>query len=89
MTEHDGFGCTYKEWREQVKLFEEVLLSWNGTINADWSCPVDDTVVATRTQPILSEKYVCPYCGTVYYVTDGGFVPGCQNCGGTLGIEED
>lgn len=85
MKEHDGFGCTYVEWRELAKPFEEVLCSC-GTIDADW---IDDTVTASRTLPALNEKYVCPYCGTTYYVTDGGFVPGCQNCGGTLRIEED
>lgn len=89
MIEFDGLGCAFEELGERVKSFEEVLHCWGGTINADWPCPVDDTVVATRTRPVLNEKYVCPYCGTVYYVTDGGFVPGCQNCGGTLRFEED
>lgn len=88
MKEYDGFGCTYTEWREQVKPFEEVLLA-NKDIVVELPYQVDDTVTAIRTVPVLNEKYVCPYCGTVYYVTDGGFVPGCQNCGGTLRFEED
>ena len=87
MKEYDGFGGTYEQWREQVKPFEEVILSC-GKVNADFPY-LDDTITATRTLPVINEKYVCPYCGTVYYATDGGFVPGCQNCGGTLRFEED
>lgn len=35
----------------------------------------------------ISEKYMCPYCGTTFIATEGGFIPECKNCGGTLRLE--
>ena len=31
-----------------------------------------------------SVRYVCEYCGSEYYSSDGGFVPPCNGCGARL-----
>ena len=45
-------------------------------------------IVASAPYKMVNEKYMCPYCGTTFIATEGGFVPECKNCGGTLRLEE-
>lgn len=98
MSEQDIVGLSYNSYCTQKKTIEQIILDnegitigsssfKNGLISIPYELPQFD-VITTGTLPKYNEKYVCPFCGTVYIATDGGFIPECKNCGGTMRLEE-
>ena len=98
MSEQDILGLSYSNYYHTQKLtFEELLSGYRGITTATSTAVTDnlvyrpiqcDTIITGTFSKSLNEKYVCPFCGTVYIATDGGFVPECKNCGGAMRLEE-
>ena len=83
MTESDIFGFNYVDSKERERAIKALCYS-KGPITIS-SASYNDFVVYDRvSQSPISEKYMCPYCGTTFIATEGGFIPECKNCGGTL-----
>lgn len=98
MSGQDILGLSYSDYYTQNKTIEQVILDnggitigassfKNGVISIPYGTLQCD-VITTGRFPKYNEKYVCPFCGTVYIATDGGFIPECKNCGGTMRLEE-
>ena len=100
MSEQDILGLSYtSDYYTQKKTMEQIILDnsgitigsssfKNGVISIPYELPQFDVITTGTFPKPLNEKYVCPFCGTVYIATDGGFIPECKNCGGTMRLEE-
>ena len=87
MTESDILGFNYVDLKENEKTIKALCYS-EGPITIS-STSYNDFVVYDRvSRNPISEKYMCPYCGTTFIATEGGFIPECKNCGGTLRRED-
>ena len=87
MSECDTLGFVYVDLKENEEAIRAAL--GKGPLTILPYSHSDFTVYDNRApwNPI-SKKYMCPYCGTAFIATEGGFIPECKNCGGTLRLEE-
>lgn len=85
MIESDILGFTYVDSKESERTIKALCYSEGPITIGSSSASYNDFVVYDRiSRKPISEKYVCPYCGTTFIATEGGFIPECKNCGGVL-----